>query len=98
VIDIFLVFVTGNANKLREVKEILAPYNIEIEARSLDGVLSDDISASTHALITPQSVPEVQGTTQEVAIAKCRAAAEIVSVRGDPRTTDCPRLRSAVHA
>ena len=51
VVDILLVFVTGNANKLREVKEILAPYNIEIEARSLDGVLSDDISTSTHALI-----------------------------------------------
>lgn len=52
VIDIFVVFVTGNANKLREVKEILAPYNIEIEARSLDGVLSDDLSTSTSALIT----------------------------------------------
>lgn len=75
------MFVTGNANKLREVKEILVPYNIEIEGRSLDGVLSD---ASTHALMTPRSVPEIQGTTQEVAIAKCRAAAEIVSVREDP--------------
>ncbi|KAF8720843.1 hypothetical protein AX14_010674 [Amanita brunnescens Koide BX004] len=61
-----LVFVTGNANKLREVKEILAPYNIEIESRSLD-------------------VPEVQGTTQEVAIAKCRAAADII---GGPCITE----------
>ena len=31
------VFVTGNAHKLKEVTEILAPYNIEIEARNLDG-------------------------------------------------------------
>jgi inosine triphosphate pyrophosphatase len=54
------VFVTGNAHKLKEVTEIIAPYNIEIEARSLD-------------------VPEIQGTTQEVAIAKCRAAAELVN-------------------
>lgn len=48
-------------------------------------------------------VPEIQGTTQEVALAKCRAAAKIVSVcaRADQRirvpchgvlTTDLPRL------
>ncbi|KIL58976.1 hypothetical protein M378DRAFT_169955 [Amanita muscaria Koide BX008] len=61
-----LVFVTGNAHKLREVREILAPYNIEIEAMSLD-------------------VPEIQGTTQEVAKAKCRAAAELV---GGPCITE----------
>ncbi|KAK4686133.1 XTP/dITP diphosphohydrolase, partial [Tremellales sp. Uapishka_1] len=53
------VFVTGNANKLKEVQAILA-------------------SGASGLTITSQSVdvPEVQGTTQEVAIAKCRAAAE----------------------
>ncbi|KAK2465887.1 hypothetical protein APHAL10511_001528 [Amanita phalloides] len=61
-----LVFVTGNANKLREVREILAPYNIQVEAQTLD-------------------VPEIQGTTQEVAIAKCRAAADLV---GGPCMTE----------
>ncbi|KAF8626731.1 hypothetical protein AX17_006497 [Amanita inopinata Kibby_2008] len=61
-----LVFVTGNEHKLREVKEILSAFNIEIEARSLD-------------------VPEIQGTMQEVAIAKCRSAAEIV---GEPCITE----------
>ncbi|KAF8338491.1 inosine triphosphate pyrophosphatase-like protein [Amanita rubescens] len=61
-----LVFVTGNANKLREVNEILAPYNVEIEAQGLD-------------------VPEVQGTTQEVAKAKCRAAADLI---GGPCMTE----------
>lgn len=54
-----LVFVTGNANKLREVKEILlksAPGLFEISSRDLD-------------------LPEIQGTTQEVAKAKVEAAA-----------------------
>ncbi|KAF5330556.1 hypothetical protein D9619_005317 [Psilocybe cf. subviscida] len=54
-----LVFVTGNANKLREVKEILSSggHPIEIDSQALE-------------------VPEIQGTTVEVARAKCRAAAE----------------------
>nr|KIR50377.1 inosine triphosphate pyrophosphatase [Cryptococcus bacillisporus CA1280] len=53
------VFVTGNANKLREVKAILAAGDsgIEVTSQSVD-------------------VPELQGTTQEIAIAKCKAAAE----------------------
>ena len=54
-----LTFVTGNANKLREVKQILAstpdfPY--ELTNTALD-------------------LPEIQGTTQEVARATCSAAA-----------------------
>ncbi|KAG5636968.1 hypothetical protein H0H81_006272 [Sphagnurus paluster] len=55
-----LVFVTGNANKLKEVKEILSQggHPIEIDSQSLD-------------------IPEIQGTTQEVAKDKCRRAAEI---------------------
>ncbi|KAJ7248878.1 inosine triphosphate pyrophosphatase-like protein [Mycena haematopus] len=56
-----LIFVTGNPNKLKEVKAILSAGGrpIEIETQSLD-------------------IPEIQGTTQEVAIAKCRRAAELL--------------------
>ncbi|KAF8651097.1 hypothetical protein AX16_004897 [Volvariella volvacea WC 439] len=63
-----LVFVTGNANKLREVKAILESGDnpIEIESRDLD-------------------IPELQGTTQEVARAKCKRAAELV---GGPVITE----------
>ncbi|KAI5117049.1 hypothetical protein M0805_007906 [Coniferiporia weirii] len=66
-----IIFVTGNANKLREVRAILsdgangfAPINVE--SRDLD-------------------VPELQGTTQEVAREKCRRAAELV---GGPCITE----------
>ncbi|WWC89270.1 inosine triphosphate pyrophosphatase [Kwoniella dendrophila CBS 6074] len=53
------VFVTGNANKLKEVQAILA-------------------AGGSGVSVTSQSVevPEVQGTTQEVAIAKVKAAAD----------------------
>ncbi|RDB19868.1 Inosine triphosphate pyrophosphatase [Hypsizygus marmoreus] len=55
-----LVFVTGNANKLKEVKAILSEggHPIEIDSQSLE-------------------IPEIQGTTQEVAKDKCRRAAEL---------------------
>ncbi|KAH0588184.1 hypothetical protein H2248_006899 [Termitomyces sp. 'cryptogamus'] len=55
-----LIFVTGNANKLKEVKAILSEggHPIEIDSQSLD-------------------IIEIQGTTQEVAKAKCRRAAEL---------------------
>ncbi|EAU84251.2 inosine triphosphate pyrophosphatase [Coprinopsis cinerea okayama7 len=54
-----LVFVTGNANKLKEVKYILFQGGnpIEIENQAVD-------------------LPEIQGTTTEVARDKCRRAAE----------------------
>ncbi|PAV21449.1 Maf Ham1 [Pyrrhoderma noxium] len=66
-----LVFVTGNANKLREVKAILGDSSggfasIELDSRDLD-------------------IPELQGTTQEVAREKCRRAAELV---GGPCITE----------
>ncbi|KAH9998287.1 Ham1-like protein [Russula vinacea] len=63
-----LVFVTGNAGKLREVREILAQGTtpVEIESRDLD-------------------LPEIQGTTQEVATEKCRRAAEQI---GGPVITE----------
>ncbi|KAH9942591.1 inosine triphosphate pyrophosphatase-like protein [Amylocystis lapponica] len=58
-----LIFVTGNANKLKEVRAILAASQIEIDSRDLD----------------------IQGTTREVATAKCRAAAEVL---GGPCITE----------
>ncbi|TFY79229.1 hypothetical protein EWM64_g4784 [Hericium alpestre] len=55
-----LVFVTSNASKLKEVREILSiGHPIELENQDLD-------------------LPEIQGTTQEVAREKCRRAAEIL--------------------
>ncbi|KAF9226816.1 Maf/Ham1 [Gyrodon lividus] len=57
-----LTFVTGNANKLMETKYILS-QGIPL-AIEID---SQDLD-----------IPELQGTTQEVAIAKCRRAAELL--------------------
>ncbi|KAM0751618.1 putative HAM1-protein [Meredithblackwellia eburnea MCA 4105] len=57
-----LLFVTGNAGKLREVQAILSassPGVFDLSSRDLD-------------------LPEIQGTTQEVAAAKVKAAAQIV--------------------
>ena len=53
------VFVTGNANKLKEVQAILAAG-------------TSGISVTNQAV----DLPEIQGTTQQVAIAKCKAAAK----------------------
>ncbi|KAI9467325.1 Ham1-like protein [Lactarius psammicola] len=62
-----LVFVTGSAGKLDEVREILAQGEaIDIESCNLD-------------------LPEIQGTTQEIAIDKCRRAAELI---GGPVITE----------
>ncbi|KAH8118842.1 Maf/Ham1 [Phellopilus nigrolimitatus] len=66
-----LIFVTGNAHKLREVRAILSDgssgsASINLESKDLD-------------------VPELQGTTQEVAREKCRRAAELV---GGPCITE----------
>jgi len=60
-----IVFVTGNANKLREVKAILqkgasgSSAAIEVQSKEVD-------------------LPEIQGSTQEVAYAKVKQAAEIL--------------------
>ncbi|KAI7954470.1 hypothetical protein MJO28_004870 [Puccinia striiformis f. sp. tritici] len=68
-----LVFVTGNANKLREVKKILcsdissdASLKIEVESKALD-------------------LPEIQGSTQDVAREKSKAAAKLI---GGPCITE----------
>ena len=74
------MFVTGNAGKLSEVREILAQGEaIDIESRDLDCKplsTSPSISCANGLWCI---VPEIQGTTQEIAIEKCRRAAEIVS-------------------
>lgn len=54
-----LNFITGNKNKLAEVKAILGNV-IEVQSRAID-------------------VPEIQGTSEEIAREKCRRAAEAVS-------------------
>lgn len=53
-------FITGNKNKLSEVKAILEP-TIQVNSQALDLI-------------------EVQGTLEEVTLAKCRAAAEQVRI------------------
>lgn len=53
-------FITGNKNKLGEVKAILEPT----------------ITVQNHAL----DLVEVQGTLEEVTLAKCRSAAEQVCI------------------
>jgi len=60
-----LTFVTGNKNKLREVEHILS-LNPSFPFQ----LVSKDLD-----------LPEIQGTTQEVARAKCKAAAEIVGFK-----------------
>ena len=75
-----ILFVTGNDGKLKEVRDILA------QGKAID-VVSCDLNRE-HSLahqppgangIRYYAVPEIQGTTQEVATEKCRRAAEIVS-------------------
>ena len=74
-----IVFVTGNAGKLNEVREILAQGEaIDIESRDLD-CEPYSTPPATCANERLYAVPEIQGTTQEIAIEKCRRAAEIVS-------------------
>ncbi|KAF7516700.1 hypothetical protein G7054_g14045 [Neopestalotiopsis clavispora] len=51
--------ITGNANKLADVKEILEPRGFLVTNQSLD-------------------IPELQGTIEEITIAKCKRAAELV--------------------
>ncbi|KAI8866571.1 putative inosine triphosphate pyrophosphatase [Ramicandelaber brevisporus] len=53
-----LVFVTGNKNKLTEVRQILGT-SIPLESHPLD-------------------LPELQGTTQSIALEKCKEAASIL--------------------
>lgn len=51
--------ITGNANKLADVKEILEPRGFQVKSQALD-------------------IPELQGSIEEITIAKCKRAAELV--------------------
>ena len=75
-----LVFVTGNANKLREVKAILSEggHPIEIDSQSLESGLTAPLFLFSTHKTQFFLVPEIQGTTIEVATDKCRRAAELV--------------------
>lgn len=74
------VFVTGNANKLKEVKAILSEGGnpIDIDSQSLDSKYLLKFT-TIEQLNELSAVPEIQGSTQEVARDKCRRAAELVS-------------------
>jgi inosine triphosphate pyrophosphatase len=52
-------FITGNENKLIEVRAILGD-TVTVNSKAVD-------------------VPEIQGTSEEIAIEKCRRAADEVS-------------------
>ena len=73
------VFVTGNRMKLQEVRYILSQNtDIELTSQDLDGpyrILHIAYRPLNGSIV---SVPEIQGTTEEVAIEKCRRAAEIL--------------------
>ncbi|KAF5254882.1 hypothetical protein FANTH_378 [Fusarium anthophilum] len=61
-----IILITGNANKIADIKAILAPSGITVRNQSLD-------------------LPEIQGSIEEITIAKCRTAAEMV---GGPVVVD----------
>lgn len=62
-----IVFVTGNPNKLREVQKIL---------RSSDTTSSSSIEIQVESMTL--DLPEVQGSTQEVASQKSKTAANLL--------------------
>lgn len=70
-------FITGNKNKLSEVKAILEP-TIEVRSQALDLV-------------------EVQGSLDEVTIAKCKSAAEQVRPPSQFRSHRPRRVRNPTY-
>ncbi|GAA5914256.1 hypothetical protein JCM6882_003667 [Rhodosporidiobolus microsporus] len=76
-----ILFVTGNANKLKEVRAILLASTQSTEASAADAAATPSFSVESQDL----DLPEIQGTTQEVARAKVMAAAEQV---GGPCITE----------
>ena len=65
-----VIFVTGNANKLREFKQIIG--DIPVENKSID-------------------LTEIQGSVEEVCIAKSREASKISGLNINSRTNNCGR-------
>ncbi|GAA6048021.1 hypothetical protein JCM3770_000152 [Rhodotorula araucariae] len=74
-----ILFVTGNANKLKEVRAILLASTKHTENADPASTLSFSVESRDLDL------PEIQGTTQEVAKAKVRAAADVI---GGPCITE----------
>ncbi|GJN87774.1 hypothetical protein Rhopal_000729-T1 [Rhodotorula paludigena] len=74
-----VLFVTGNANKLKEVRSILLASTQH--AGGSDPATTPSFSVESQDL----DLPEVQGSTQEVARAKVKAAADVV---GGPCITE----------
>ena len=74
---------TGNAGKLREVKAILLQGTpIEITSQALDSGCPPFLP-QCNGNVCPEvalPVPELQGSTQEVAREKCRRAADLVRI------------------
>ncbi|KAI9159139.1 transcriptional regulator [Paramyrothecium foliicola] len=58
--------ITGNANKLADVRAILTPAGLAVTSQATD-------------------IPEIQGSIEEITIAKCKRAAEII---GGPVVVD----------
>lgn len=71
-----VVFVTGNKNKLCEVRAILKDV-IDVESHNLDCKFKH-IQMYTIFNLIMYKVPELQGETQEIAKQKCKLAAETV--------------------
>ncbi|GAA6029897.1 hypothetical protein JCM8097_009159 [Rhodosporidiobolus ruineniae] len=76
-----ILFVTGNANKLKEVRAILLASTQHPSNAASDAAATPSFSVESQDL----DLPEIQGTTQEVARAKVKAAAEVV---GGPCITE----------
>ncbi|GAA5984230.1 hypothetical protein JCM11641_005888 [Rhodosporidiobolus odoratus] len=66
-----ILFVTGNANKLKEVRAILLAST---QTAGSESAASPSFTVESQDL----DLPEIQGTTQEVARAKVMAAAEAI--------------------
>lgn len=65
--------------KLQEVQAILANADVDLTSKDLDGTCSMFFTTKTiHEAVYVNPVPELQGTTQEIAREKCRRAAEIL--------------------
>ena len=81
---LLITFVTGNANKLREVQQILG--------RGAGSSSGSGSGSSAFELVSQAlDVPEIQGTTQEVARAKCHSAAEILFSKPAESSEQIPR-------
>ena len=71
--------------KLQEVRYILQEAGTEIDSKDLDSTCQDLSRCSGCSRSLSHEVPELQGTTEEIATEKCRRAAELL---GGPCITE----------